>query len=482
MKQDRRVNKMRMILTLSMAAGCLSVLLGATSKKAEGPGWAIGGNHAHMIPAFARLYGTGCSTCHTAAPKLNVLGEAFRLNGYQMPESDLLERKDEPVPLGNDAWKDLWPRAIWPSELTGLAPFALRIQSDMNFTRSEQSDVTSTFRFPAEVYLLAGAPLDDDIGAFFEAEWSREDDFEVRQAKVTFQDPIPGLPKDLLNVWVGQQDLFLFTFANRQIDRAGRLGFAWQFFRPSSIVPLVAGGSAPRSENGFQLARPQPAIEANGLLTPRLFAGIGIAQGTDRSTTDNNDHKDLYYKVRYKFGGLDYQGAYAPGGGPPQGAGGQLLDRSLTIEHFAYFGREPVASDEEGSHRSYGFSARGLYGPWDVGLGYVRSEFDRPWGAGSASEMETSSVFGKAEYLLLPWLIGSMKVDRFLITLPGGVSAEGFEDGRRDRMRFMPGVILLVRQNIRGVIEGELFSRDTSSRLAGLRRPNALWVRLDLAF
>ena len=46
------------------------------------------------IPAFARKYRTGCTTCHTAAPKLNVLGEAFRLNGYRFPENDALLRRD----------------------------------------------------------------------------------------------------------------------------------------------------------------------------------------------------------------------------------------------------------------------------------------------------------------------------------------------------------------------------------------------------
>ena len=42
---------------------------------------------AFDIPAFARMYRTSCSTCHTAAPKLNVLGEAFRLNGYRLRRS-----------------------------------------------------------------------------------------------------------------------------------------------------------------------------------------------------------------------------------------------------------------------------------------------------------------------------------------------------------------------------------------------------------
>ena len=39
------------------------------------------------IPAFARKYKTSCMTCHVAYPKLNAFGEAYRLNGYQIPES-----------------------------------------------------------------------------------------------------------------------------------------------------------------------------------------------------------------------------------------------------------------------------------------------------------------------------------------------------------------------------------------------------------
>ena len=72
---------------------------------------------ADAIPAFARRYRTSCSTCHTAAPKLNPLGEAFRLNGYRFPFNDKLIREENPVSLGAEPWKDLWPRAIWPGEL-----------------------------------------------------------------------------------------------------------------------------------------------------------------------------------------------------------------------------------------------------------------------------------------------------------------------------------------------------------------------------
>ena len=41
--------------------------------------------NADAIPPFARKYQTACTTCHTAFPKLNPFGMAFRATGYRMP-------------------------------------------------------------------------------------------------------------------------------------------------------------------------------------------------------------------------------------------------------------------------------------------------------------------------------------------------------------------------------------------------------------
>jgi hypothetical protein len=55
---------------------------------------------AAAIPAFARKYGLRCSACHTAWPELNVFGQKFKDNGYQ---------------LGNDRDSPVWTNpAYWP--------------------------------------------------------------------------------------------------------------------------------------------------------------------------------------------------------------------------------------------------------------------------------------------------------------------------------------------------------------------------------
>lgn len=434
------------------------------------------------IPAFARKYRTSCSTCHTAAPKLNVLGEAFRLNGYRFPENDRLLRKDEPIPLGADPWKDLWPRGIWPAALPDAIPLAVRIQTDVEVTNDPSSEATVNFLFPNELYLLGGASLDETFSGFFSAEWSREEGVQAVQAKVAIQNLLPPLPDRSLNLWVGLQNLYLFTFADRQIDRAARQNFRWQTYRPSDLtLRNAATGDSLRSENGFRLRDTQAAIEFNGLGAGRLYYAAGVSQGAGKLTGDNNARKDLFYKVRYKLGGLRLDGRYDEGGGPVTGGGGQLLDRSLILEHFGYFGSEPVEGGEEDRHRSLGINARVLYGPLDLGVGYVWGRSDNPWGVEAPGSLPFWSVFGKAQYLIYPWLIGQLKFDLFDADVPESVRQAGYGVGSLDESRLLPGGVALIRHNIRAVLEAEIFTKYGTAP-PGEAWPHALWLRLDFAF
>ncbi|TAK07920.1 hypothetical protein EPO44_03305, partial [bacterium] len=89
---------------------------------------------ASAIPPFARKYKTSCLTCHTMEPKLNAFGEAFRLNGYQIPEGDEPFIKDEPLVTAAPAWKEAWPQANWPGWIPGSPPIALRVMLDTQST------------------------------------------------------------------------------------------------------------------------------------------------------------------------------------------------------------------------------------------------------------------------------------------------------------------------------------------------------------
>jgi hypothetical protein len=410
-----------------------------------------------------------------------VLGEAFRLSGYRLPENATLLRRDDPVALGAEPWKSVWPRAVWPSALPGISPLSFRLQTDIRAIGSPDGSRDIDFRFPNEIYLLAAAPLGDDISAFLEVEWNEARGVSVIQAKVAFQDFIPGLPSGAANLGLGRQDPFLLTFTDRQIDRAGVLGFSWQFFQPSQLNLTGAGGASLKSEHRLALGGGLPTIEVNGVLAGRLHYGLGLSQGGGGSTSDNNDSKDPYYRLRYKFGGLNLRGQYDPGDGPVLGTGGQLQDRALIIEHFGYRGNESTTAAPEGSHWATGFSARALYGPWDIGSGWVRRTFERPFDT-AGGEVRGTNWFAKVEYLVFPWLMGSLKYDRLEVSADGSAIPAGFTLDPADRRSFAPGAVLLLRQNVRAVVEGRFYLSGDARRFGGAQSPSDLFVRLDLAF
>ncbi len=86
------------------------------------------------IPAFSRLYGTSCSTCHLDFPKLNDFGKAFKDAGFKFPKDDESMLKIPPVMLGAPANAELWPKAIWPGTIPGIPPIGLRMNNYFQYT------------------------------------------------------------------------------------------------------------------------------------------------------------------------------------------------------------------------------------------------------------------------------------------------------------------------------------------------------------
>jgi hypothetical protein len=58
-----------------------------------------GSTKSQAIPAFARKYGLPCSACHEAWPMLNVFGQTFKDNGYQ-----LMNDRDSPIWQNPSYW------------------------------------------------------------------------------------------------------------------------------------------------------------------------------------------------------------------------------------------------------------------------------------------------------------------------------------------------------------------------------------------
>jgi hypothetical protein len=91
------------------------------------------------IPAFSRMYGTSCSTCHIDFPKLNDFGKAFKDAGFKFPKDDESVIKIPPVMLGAPANAELWPKAIWPGTIPGQPPIGLRYNNYFQYTGSSRN-------------------------------------------------------------------------------------------------------------------------------------------------------------------------------------------------------------------------------------------------------------------------------------------------------------------------------------------------------
>ena len=98
---------------------------------------------ARAIPAFARMYGTSCSTCHIDFPKLNDFGKAFKDAGFKFPKDDAAVLKIPPVMLGAPANKELWPKAIWPGTIPGIPPIGFQMSNYFQYTGTSKSNFNS---------------------------------------------------------------------------------------------------------------------------------------------------------------------------------------------------------------------------------------------------------------------------------------------------------------------------------------------------
>ena len=100
---------------------------------------ALSPSQSLAIPAFSRLYGTSCSTCHIDFPKLNDFGKAFKDAGFKFPKDDESMVKIPPVMLGAPANAELWPKAIWPGTIPGIPPIGLRYNNYFQYTGSSRN-------------------------------------------------------------------------------------------------------------------------------------------------------------------------------------------------------------------------------------------------------------------------------------------------------------------------------------------------------
>src|SRR3990170_2773600 len=293
---------------------------------------------AEAIPAWSRKYQTSCSTCHAIFPKLNYFGKAFRNNGYRFPGGeDATATKDTPVSLGADAYKRMFPRALWPADIPGGAPLAIRGVSRIN---TFQDDQTTTFEFPHEFELLTGGTLGETFSFFGELEVENEaNENDLGMGLMLQYDPRPWLHVRMGSLSVHPiPDYLRLTAAHYSAYDTRTTPSSRTLTAPNpnrSTANLSISGTT--GEDRWRFREGQAGVELWGARNgPNNHGGVtwSVGLGNGQGLIDANDHKDVFARVAYKFGGYGELG------------GGELSqdlefwrDDSFKVGAFTYVGQ-----------------------------------------------------------------------------------------------------------------------------------------------
>ncbi len=448
---------------------------------------------AKAIPVFARKYATSCITCHTIYPKLNDVGEAFRRNGYQFPANEDVLVKEEPIKLGTDAYKEMFPNSIWPSTLPSIPPVSIftLTQNVVNVTPHGQLKQWD-FVFPSDVEIIGAGAFGNNISGLYDLGFSPSDGASVGRVFVQFSNLFAWeeeadengchlgnhwavLPPHFLNLRIGKIDTAVLPHVITEESFA-------QF-------PALPTATFSLGQTGFTLAAEQPAIEINGIYKQYWSYALGIANGGSASglAVDDNTFKDIYFNVTHRWYGFPLDGvigqatpsASAPPGSPAaNGPGAAPLNGNPACEDsenlppgldfwrawnldtgiYGWYGKSNIpltpatgVAYDPNDHSTFfddHFERIGVNGRWtwfdlDVyGTAY--------WGHDPFPGFDQNSIavgstdhwgfMVEADYMIKPWICAFLRYEQVKI-LDGKLQDE-------EQARVVPGVVFAIRQNL----------------------------------
>ena len=368
-------------------------------------------SNAEAIPPFARKYRTSCSTCHSIIFKRVAFGEAFRRNGYRLPVDDQLAVKEEPVKLGVEAWKKVWPEGIWPGAIPATVPIGFYVHMRGTWEESEKGEdrVDWTFDTPHEVEMLFGGTLGENVSFF--GEWiafekGKTDEGRIGTFVIQYND-LFGL-EDVLNVRFGRMDPAALSGFNA-FKEDNRLTLSHYLPNDYRVVPSsdTVPGSGASINYKWRYRDKQAGIELNGIMFDRLEYIAGLVNGNN-SVRDDNDYKDWYYRLSYKFFGETMTMNDAPEG--ELKIADNLVDNTVTIGTHGYFGKTALSAGAlswNNEFQRFGVDMRAQYQGAELGAAYIWGTDDDPGGPSGMApidNVDSASWMVEASYFIFPWL------------------------------------------------------------------------------
>ncbi len=410
------------------------------------------------IPAFARKYRTSCMTCHVAYPKLNMYGEVFRLNGYQVPEVEDELKQDDDISLGADSWKRVWPNGVWPGTIPGTPPLAVRGTTDFQY--DDTAAISREFKPPSVTLFLSGS-LQEDISAYMGFHLFEGGEIgSLGRMFIQFSSLLSNwqLPTYALNIRFGQFIPDAVPFANHR--GLTLTPYATNTYYPALGSTLSAGHAHGGGGSGFLLESLQVGVEARGVIKHRVRYVIGMVNGSGAGP-ESNSAKDGYVRLAYKLGGIGFDGS---GGNAELNNISGYVDNAITIGGFGYLGAldNPAAfGPEDLKVRRAGVDVNLTYGGLNL-FGVYTFGRDQSLGTSEVHDLAFASWFAEADYNVYPWLIGVVRYE----------TADA--DGIKSVKRIVPNITILPRPNIKALIETTIDPDDIGLGM--------VMARLDFAF
>lgn len=426
---------------------------------------------AEAVPAFARRYRTTCQTCHVAFPVLTPFGEAFRRNGYRFPGgADQDYQRQDPVPLGASAYRDLFPRSVWPGELAANAPVSFFMTLAGLAMPGEAGRLG--FMGQGTLALNAAAPVGNLLTLFagLALDFTTSLDVTVRLqrafAVVTpFEHPWASLR-------IGRMEPGLFSFSSHRM-------WGWSCY-PWILIDVL-GNTAFQIESplyGSQLGAEITGIPWRGRLTYTAgvfrspgamdfsvtgYGRIGYKLGGMRLDGETNDEPAVADPAPWRersaqFGMLGLAGQASPAGSRPGGPQDNILlagvDANVQFDNLnvlaAYtigHSNFPLASDWQLAP-----DARDRAGLYDV---------PSRW-----ADVYTHNLMIQGSYVLFPWLIPSFRYewqrratdsrDPNVIYDCEHTTSMLTNCNTETRERFLGFVTVLIRANVRAMLVGTI--------------------------
>ena len=417
---------------------------------------------SYAIPAFARKYDSSCATCHVGFPKLNPFGEAFRINGMQWPDMGEDEHiEEEPVNLGSEGYKRVWPKAVWPNAIPGTAPVSFRVRQGFNIISTDEENY-SEFTLPA-LQIMTGGTMGEDISFYAGAHLFEQGKAgSIDRMYLKLDNMFSSLlPYNALYLRMGQfvPELVPFITNHRGLTLTS---YAFNTYAPSTGSSFGGGHAHGDDEPAFGLESFQVGVEASGIIKQRLRFVLGMVNGNGASArddgVDNNAAKDFYYRFAYKLGGIAYDGTFT---GDVFGQGGNnWAEKSLAIGTFGYFGTGDAGGKDVGITRfgaDYNLSYR------DINLfGGLITGKDEKYVGDALEEDSYSLFFTEADYMVYPWLIGVLRYE------------QADREDEPSIKRLVPSITALYTVNIKFIIEAPMDLDNTDDR--------NIQIGLDFAF